>query len=71
MSNQRYTPEFKDEAVRQVVERGCLRSSCLWRPGKSIPAPTPPLLSSRHTRLVSRIRSRKLSSGTELFHIGP
>ena len=23
MSNRRYTPEFKDEAVRQVVERGC------------------------------------------------
>ena len=22
MSNQRYTPEFKEEAVRQVVERG-------------------------------------------------
>ena len=22
MSNQRYTPEFEDEAVRQVVERG-------------------------------------------------
>ena len=22
MSNQRYTPEFKDEAVRQVIERG-------------------------------------------------
>ena len=22
MSSQRYTPEFKDEAVRQVVERG-------------------------------------------------
>lgn len=22
MSNQRYTPEFKDEAVRQIVERG-------------------------------------------------
>jgi transposase len=22
MSNQRYSPEFKDEAVRQVVERG-------------------------------------------------
>ena len=22
MSNQRYTPEFKDEAVRQVVDRG-------------------------------------------------
>jgi len=22
MSNQRYTPEFKDEAVRQVLERG-------------------------------------------------
>jgi transposase len=22
MSNRRYTPEFKDEAVRQVVERG-------------------------------------------------
>ena len=22
MGNQRYTPEFKDEAVRQVVERG-------------------------------------------------
>jgi transposase-like protein len=26
MSNQRYTPEFKDEAVRQVVDRG-------YRPG--------------------------------------
>lgn len=22
MSNQRYTPEFKDEAVRQVIDRG-------------------------------------------------
>ena len=22
MSNQRYTPEFKDEAARQIVERG-------------------------------------------------
>ena len=22
MSNQRFTPEFKDEAVRQVIERG-------------------------------------------------
>ena len=22
MSNQRYSPEFKDEAVRQVVDRG-------------------------------------------------
>ena len=22
MSNQRYTPEFKDEAVRQIVDRG-------------------------------------------------
>ena len=22
MSNRRYTPEFKDEAVRQVLERG-------------------------------------------------
>jgi transposase len=22
MSNQRYTPEFKDEAVRQVLEKG-------------------------------------------------
>ncbi len=23
MSTQRFTPEFKDEAVRQVLERGC------------------------------------------------
>jgi len=22
MSNQRYTPEFKDEAIRQVIDRG-------------------------------------------------
>lgn len=22
MSNQRYSPEFKDEAVRQIVDRG-------------------------------------------------
>ncbi len=24
MSNQRYTPEFKDEAARQIVDRGLL-----------------------------------------------
>ena len=23
MGNQRYTPEFMDEAVRQVLDRGC------------------------------------------------
>jgi transposase-like protein len=28
MSSQRYTPEFKDEAVRQVVERGLHRRVC-------------------------------------------
>lgn len=26
MSSQRYTPEFKDEAVRQIIERGADRS---------------------------------------------
>jgi transposase-like protein len=27
MSSQRYTPEFKDEAVRQVIEKGCVPAS--------------------------------------------
>ena len=34
MSNQRYTPEFNDEAVRQAVERdtgfGCLQKPGIW-----------------------------------------
>ena len=35
MSNQRYTPEFKDEAVRQVIERGYSVSEISERPGVS------------------------------------
>lgn len=35
MSNQRYTPEFKDEAVRQVVERGYSVSEVAERLGVS------------------------------------
>jgi transposase len=35
MSNQRYTPEFKDEAVRQVVERGYRVSEVAERLGVS------------------------------------
>jgi len=35
MGSQRYTPEFKDEAVRQAVDRGysvaeLVRSECGW-----------------------------------------
>ena len=35
MSNQRYSPEFKDEAVRQVVERGYSVSEVAERLGVS------------------------------------
>ncbi len=35
MSNQRYTPEFKDEAVKQVVERGYSVSDVSQRLGVS------------------------------------
>jgi transposase len=35
MSNQRYTPEFKDEAVRQVIERGYRVSEVAERLGVS------------------------------------
>jgi len=35
MSGQRYTPEFKDEAVRQVVERGYSVSEVAQRIGVS------------------------------------
>ena len=35
MSNQRYTPEFKDEAVRQVVEQGYRVSEVAERLGVS------------------------------------
>ena len=35
MSNQRYTPEFKDEAVRRVVERGYCVSEVAERLGVS------------------------------------
>ncbi len=31
MSSQRYTPEFKDEAVRQVVDRGYSVAAALAR----------------------------------------
>ena len=35
MSNQRYSPEFKDEAVRQVIERGYSVSEVASRLGVS------------------------------------
>lgn len=35
MSNQRYTPEFKDEAVRQIIERGYSVSEVSERLGVS------------------------------------
>ena len=36
MSNQRYSPEFKDEAVRQVLERGYSVSEVGQRLGVSV-----------------------------------
>ena len=36
MSNQRYSPEFKDEAVRQVLERGYSVSEVSQRLGVSV-----------------------------------
>ncbi len=30
MSKQRYTPEFKDEAVRQVIDDGLFGSAEMW-----------------------------------------
>ena len=33
MSSQRYSPEFKDEAVRQIVDRGYSAASIQSRPG--------------------------------------
>jgi transposase-like protein len=41
MSNQRYTPEFKDEAVRQVVERGYSVAEVAERLGVSARSPQP------------------------------
>jgi transposase len=37
MSNQRYSPEFKDEAVRQVLDRGYSVAEVSERPGVSAP----------------------------------
>ena len=36
MNNQRYTPEFKDEAVRQVLERGYSVAEVAQRLGVSV-----------------------------------
>ncbi len=36
MSVQRYTPEFKDEAVRQALERGHFVSEVAKRIGESV-----------------------------------
>ena len=35
MSNQRYSPEFKDEAVHQIVDRGYSVAEVSERPGVS------------------------------------
>jgi transposase len=40
MSTKRYTPEFKDEAVRQVIERGCPVAEVAERPSASAYRPT-------------------------------
>jgi transposase-like protein len=37
MSNQRYTPEFKDEAARQIVDRGYSVADVSERLGVSAP----------------------------------
>jgi len=39
MSSQRYTPEFKEEAVRQIVERGYSIAEVSERLGVSIHSP--------------------------------
>ena len=36
MSNQRYSPEFKDEAVRQIVDRGYSVAEVLERLGVQV-----------------------------------
>jgi len=36
MGTQRFTPEFKEEAVRQIVERGSRRRRCM---GQALPQP--------------------------------
>ena len=41
MSNQRYSPEFKDEAVRQILDRGYSgepEDIAIWRPIKNASA---------------------------------
>lgn len=37
MSNQRYSPEFKDEAVRQITERGYSVAEVSQRLGRKLP----------------------------------
>ena len=59
MSTQRFTPEFKQEAVRQVVDRGYSaaprsrrvprRASRPWCPSRRAPAPGPRAVSARLT----------------------
>lgn len=39
MSNQRYSPEFKDEAVRQILERGYSVAEVSQRLGVSVHSP--------------------------------
>jgi transposase len=41
MSNQRYTPEFKDEAARQIVDRGYSVTDVSERLGVSAPKMNP------------------------------
>jgi|GEM_PF-1652277 transposase-like protein len=36
MSSQRYTPKFKDEAVRQVVDKGLSVASSLMHTGMNL-----------------------------------
>lgn len=43
MSSQRFAPEFKDEAVRQIVERGCKVAEVAEAVGRAdYPAQQPP-----------------------------
>jgi transposase-like protein len=78
MSTQRYTPEFKDEAVRQVVERGYRVAEVAERLGVStnslhqwVKAVKPSKADEQAVELFARSRGYGSSAANVPFPLGP
>ena len=68
MSNQRYSPEFKDKAVRQVLERGHSVSQVSERLGVSVPNEGPHFIRVLDTSSMAMLHTPLFYNDSSVLH---